>query len=81
MTVDEILNNSVFTSPYYGDIMCSFCCNMIATRDIADVMAHLVNRHKKLVRSWFNCRCVQGLRDRGPPHEVSHWRICREGSV
>ena len=55
MTVDEILNNSVFTSPYYGDIMCSFCCNMIATRDISDVMGHLVNRHKKLVRSWFSC--------------------------
>ena len=55
MTVDEILNNSVFASLYYGDIMCSFCCNMIVTRDIADVMAHLVNRHKKLVRSWFSC--------------------------
>ena len=55
MTVDEILNNSVFASPYYGDIMCSFCCNMIATRDISDVMGHLVNRHKKLVRSWFSC--------------------------
>ena len=34
MTVDEILNNSVFASKYYGDIMCSFCCNMIVTRDI-----------------------------------------------
>ena len=28
---------------------------MIATRDISDVMGHLVNRHKKLVRSWFSC--------------------------
>ena len=28
---------------------------MIATRDILDVMGHLVNRHKKLVRSWFSC--------------------------
>ena len=55
LTVDKILNNSVFASPCYGDIMCSFCCNMIITRDIADVLAHLVNRHKKLVRSWFSC--------------------------
>ena len=55
MTVDEILNNSVFTSPYYGDIMCSFCCSMIGTRDISDVICHLVNRHKKLVKSWFSC--------------------------
>ena len=28
---------------------------MIATRDISDVMCHFVNRHKKLVRSWFGC--------------------------
>ena len=55
MTADEILNNAVFTAPYYGDIMCSFCCNMIATRDISDVLGHLVNRHKKLVKSWFTC--------------------------
>ena len=51
MTVDEILNNTVFTAPFYSDIMCSFCCQMIATRDISDVIAHLVNRHKKLVKS------------------------------
>ena len=55
MTVDKILNNSVFTSPYYGDILCSFCCQMITTHDIADVIGHLVNRHKKLARSWFSC--------------------------
>ena len=55
MTVDEIMNNSVFASPYYGDIICSFCCNMITTRDISDVMCHLLNQHKKLVRSWFSC--------------------------
>ena len=51
MTVDEILNNAVFTAPFYGDIMCSFYCDMIATRDISDVIAHLVSRHKKLVKS------------------------------
>ena len=28
---------------------------MIATRDISVVMGHLVNRHKKLVKSWFSC--------------------------
>ena len=55
MTVDEILNNAVFTVPFYGDIMCSFCCPMISTRDISDVISHLVNRHKKLVKSWFSC--------------------------
>ena len=55
MTVDEILNNAVFTALYYGDIMCSFCCIMIRTRDISDVMCHLVARHKKLVKSWFSC--------------------------
>ena len=47
LSMDEIINNSVLTSPYYGDIMCSYCCQMIITRDIADVLAHLVNRHKK----------------------------------
>ena len=55
MMVDEILNNAVFTSLFYGDIMCSFCCSMIGTRDISDVMCHLVTRHKKLVKSWFSC--------------------------
>ena len=28
---------------------------MITCRDIADVVGHLVNRHKKLARSWFSC--------------------------
>ena len=55
MTVDEILNNAVFTAPFYGDIMCTYCCKMIVTRDIADIHRHLVNRHKKLVKSWFSC--------------------------
>ena len=55
MTVDEILNNAVFTAPFYGDIICSFFCDMIATRDISDVIAHLVSRHKKLGKSWFSC--------------------------
>ena len=51
MTVDEVLNNSVFTAPYYGDIMCNYCCKMIPMRDIADVIAHLINNHKRLVKS------------------------------
>ena len=55
MTVDEILNKAVFTAPFYGDIICSFFCDMIATRDISDVIAHLVSRHKKLGKSWFSC--------------------------
>ena len=54
-TVDIILNNSVFAAPFYGDILCSYCCQMITCRDIADVIGHLVNRHKKLARSWFSC--------------------------
>ena len=58
MTMDEILNNAVFTAPYYRYIMCSYCCSMIRTRDISDVMCHLVTRHKKLVKSWFSCRCA-----------------------
>ena len=28
---------------------------MITTRDIADVIGHLINRHKKLAKSWFSC--------------------------
>ena len=28
---------------------------MIPTRDISDVIAHLINHHKKLVKSWFSC--------------------------
>ena len=55
MSVDEILNNAVFSSPYYGDIMCNFCCQMIPTRNISDVIGHLINRHKKLAKSWFSC--------------------------
>ena len=55
ITNDEILNNAVFTAPFYRDIMCSFCCQMISTRDISDVISHLVNHHKKLVKAWFSC--------------------------
>ena len=55
MSVDEILNNTVFSSPYYGDIMCNFCCQMITMQDIADIIGHLINRHKKLAKSWFSC--------------------------
>ena len=55
MTIDEIINNSALTSPYYGDMMCCFCCNTIKCRDISDVYTHLIERHKKLQKSWFSC--------------------------
>ena len=74
MSVDEIINNSVLTCPYYGAYICPYCCETIQTRDIQDIMQHLANRHKKLAVSWFTCPACISVVVTNWINFDKHWR-------
>jgi hypothetical protein len=58
LLLDEILNNSVFVSPFHGTYCCLFCpreSNMVKVRGITSLVSHLGTKHRKLMTSWFCC--------------------------
>jgi hypothetical protein len=55
ISVDEILNNSIFVSPFTGPHVCSYCGTTVTGTGIESLLDHLVRSHRKLRDSVFNC--------------------------
>jgi hypothetical protein len=55
ISVDEILNNSIFVSPFTGPHVCSYCGTTVTGTGIESLLDHLVRHHRKLRDSVFSC--------------------------
>jgi hypothetical protein len=55
ISVDDILNNSIYISPFTGPHVCGFCGLTVQGTGIESLLEHFATRHRKLRDSYFSC--------------------------
>jgi len=55
VSTDDVLNNSIFVTPWHGRSACSFCSEQVELNGIHTAVSHLMSKHKNLARAFFTC--------------------------
>ena len=81
MNLDYVLNNSIFVSPFWGSMECTYCSDRLFVTEMSVLLRHFCASHKRLLTSLFSCCACLQVELHTKDTFAEHWKSVHQPSL